>query len=472
MAQGWTDLPIKEQLYKNNDESAVVGYQTAIENGYVNETGVQRRFPGFEVFATLPDNGRVYLHDWNQDLIATTSNGLVYRIDKTGNVSNVTGVPVAGGRRAIFAKSGKELFIAAGGPIVRLRSDRTELLSRDAPESTHVGWIDNYTLAIEIDSLRMYHSAAGEPATWDPLDTFAADGNPDNINSMLITPFREVMLGGNDSIEQFERVLTGNVPFVRRWSIGDGVQFPYCMLFADNALWTVSALTEMVRSSGQISQTRSQAIGQYLESIDDWRDAWIGGFPDKPLHIKGGKFIVLQAPFATNPYGTQGITLIYDYALNQWSELYGWDTDNGIQSRWPGWSHWPLWSDVFVGGEGVVYRMTPNNYNNAGMSQRWLMRTAHMVQGNAARVDGLRLQVKRGIGGPATESFIEVRCSRDGKPFGRRLRRSLGKAGDTLQMIEFGGFGMGSTFQFEFSCLDDCPIELVNAQVRATAIGH
>lgn len=472
MAERWTDLPIEKQLYKNVDESAVVGLQTAIENGYISETGVQRRFPGFEDFVDLPDNGRVYMHDWNEDLIASTDKGFVYRINRSGGIVNVTGTPVAGGRRTIFAKSDKELFMAAGGPIVRLRDDRTELLSPDAPESTHVGWMDNYTLAIEIDSKRLHHSAAGAPDVWNPLDQFSADGNPDNINSMLVTPFREIMLGGADSIEQFERVLAGNVPFSRRWSVGDGVLLPYCLVFADNAMWTISALTEFVRASGQVSETRSGTIGQYMEAIDDWTDAWIGGYPDKPLHVKGSKFILLQAPNATNPYGTKGITLLYDYALSQWSELYGWDTPNGQHARWPGWSHWPLWGDVYIGGEGKIYRVTPDAYNHAGGTQRWLIRAAHTVFGNAAEVKALRLQIKRGLGGSNSEPSIEIRCSRDGKPFGRTLRRGLGKAGDKILFIETGGFGIGSTFQFEFSSSDDCAIELMKAQVKTVEIGH
>lgn len=472
MAEAWLPLPLNQPLYSNADPDAVVGYQTAIENGFINDLGGHSRFPGLKPFAQLNDNGRVYLHDWNGDLIAATSKGRIYRIDRSGSVEDVTGISVSGGRRVIFSKTDRELHLAAGGPIIRLRRDRTELLSENAPSATHVGWIDGYTLAAEINSGRFYHSRANEPDKWDPLDTFAADGSPDNINCLIVTPFREVLVGGPESIEQYERVATGDAPFFRRWAVGDGVSAPYALIFADNAVWTINNLTELVRFSGQMSEAVSSAFGMILESIDDWSEAWIGGYPDKPLHILGQKFILLQMPFATNAYGTKGVTLLFDYKNRRHAELYGWSDADGIPARWPGWSHWTLWNRHFVGGEGNVYELSPASFQHAGATQRWLVRTAHLASGNQANIKALRLQVKRGIGSSADAPDISVRSSRDGRPFGTSIRRSLGKAGQRLQMIEFGGFGIGSTFQFEISCSADCEIELVKAEVRVEEVGH
>lgn len=472
MPAKWQDFPLDRPLYANVDADAVVGYQTAVENGYLTELKGQSRFPGLDDFATLDDNGRVYLHDLNGDLVAATSKGQVYRVDQAGNVTNVTGVPVSGSRRVILAKTNKDLLMAAGGSIVRLRSDKTELLSKDAPLSTHVGWIDGYALGIEIDSGRLYHSAAGIPESWDPLDTFAADGNPDNINSMIITGFREILLGGQNSIEQFERVQSGDVPFFRRWSVGDGVSAPYAMIFADNTVWTINNLIEAVRFAGQTSQAVSEDVGALLEAVDDWTDAWIGGYPDRPLHIRGHKFIVLQMPHATNPYGTKGITLLLDYKRLHWSELYDWSNDDGVPTRWPGWSHWTLWGRHFVGGEGKIYEISKTGYQNAGSPQRWLVRTSVMAVGDEAHLYDFRLQIKRGVGTSGISSPISVRCSRDGAAWSNRVVRNLGVAGNRNQMLEFGSFGIANTFQFEITTSADCPVELIKAQYKAEEVGH
>ncbi len=472
MAEAWIALPLDKALFANLDEDAVVGYQTAIENGFINELGGHTRFPGLVQRVNLGGSDRVYLHDFDGDLVAATDKGQVHRIDRSYTATNVTGVPVSGGRRPVFAKTDRELLIAAGGPIIRLRKETTELLSSAAPLSTHVGWIDNFTIAVEVNSGRFFHSEAGVPDAWDPLDTFAADGNADNINSLIITPFRELMLGGANSIEQFERASTGDTPFFRRWAVGDGVKLPYCMLFADNALWTINNLTEFVRFSGQLSQAASGAIGRLLESIDDWSDAWLGGYPDRPLHVIGQKFIVLQAPLASNVYGTKGITIAYDYRQKRFFSLYGWDQENGVPNRWPGWSHWRLWDKTFVGGEGKIYELTTDSYRHGSDLQRWLVRTAHIAEGSAVQMKNFRLQIKRGLGGSATNSNIRVRCSRDGRSFGPWIARSLGKAGERIQFIEFGHFGSGTSFMFEISSSDDCAIDLIKAEVKAEAIGH
>jgi hypothetical protein len=472
MSEQWVDLPLDKPYFANLNEDAIVSYQTAIENGFVNELGGHSRFPGLVERVNLADNGRVYLNDFAGDLIASTSKGQVYRIDERYNATNVTGVPVGGGRRTIFAKTDRDLMMAAGGPIIRLRNLKTELLSQAAPLSTHVGWIDGYTLAVELNTQILHYSANGAPDQWDPLNVETAESTSSNINSLLITPYREIMLGTATSIEQFERLPTGTSPFFRRWAVGDGVQFPYVEVFADNALWTINKLTELVRFAGQISTSASGEVGRLLEGVDDWSDAWIGGFPDNPLHIVGQKFILLQAPNATNSYGTKGLTLLYDYRNKRFSTLWGWDENNGVPNRWPGWSHHPMWNKVFVGGEGKVYEIDPNVFSLGGQTQRWLVRTAHTAEGNAARLKNFRLRVVRGIGSSSVAPKIRVRCSRDARPFGAWIERSLGLAGQRLQFIEFGSFGVASTFQFEISCADDAPVDLIKAQVKVDPIGH
>ena len=471
MAERWQDLPLDQPLFRNVDDDAVIGFQLGIENGYTTELGGHSRFPGMVPFAELADEGRVYLHDWNQNLIAVTSRGRIYSIDRQGNVRDRTGALVAGGRRVIFAKTDREITMAAGGSIVRLRSAESELLSKDAPQASHVAFVDRFLLAAEINSGRFFHSKAGLYDEWDPLDTFAADGDPDNINALMVTPFREVMVTGRNSIEQFEPSQSGAVPFFRRWSVGEGVAAPYCMLFADNAMWVVNKLFEFARASGQVAVSESGPIQRLLESVDDWSDAWIGGFPDKPLHILGQKFILLQIPNATNPYGEKGITLLFDYRNRRWSELYGWSTENGVATRWPGWSHWSLWGRTFVGGEGRVYELREDNYDIAGERQRWLVRTGHMATNTEVMVKALRLRIKRGEGGNGQTPSIAVRCRRDQREFGPWIRRSLGRPGQRTPIIEFGGFGIAHTFQFEISCEDNAAVELMNAQIHTEDVG-
>jgi len=245
------------------------------------------------------------------------------------------------------------------------------------------------------------------------------------------------------------------------------------MVFADNGMFFVNKFTEFVRTSGQTTQSVGDAIGRLLEKIDDWNDAWIGGYPDTPLNLFGQKFLVLQAPNATNPYGTKGITLLYDYRAKQFSSLYGWESLQGVPIRWPGWSHWRLWDRTFIGGEGKIYEFDDTVYSHAGAVQRWLVRTSHMTSGNAAQVKNFRLQLKRGLGDSnATPAKVRVRCSRDARAFGPWITRDLGMAGDRIQFKEFGHFGTATSFMWEISVTDDCRLDLIKAEIKTDPIGH
>jgi hypothetical protein len=236
----WTPLPIDSKLYLNADETTLGRANAKLENCYQNDVGGFSRFPGLSPWKQLPDRGRVFFSDWRGDLIAGTSKGRLYRIDEAGNAEDVTGLSIPGGGRIIFDKTDDELVMAAGGPLIRFAGEKTELLSEDAPQSTHVGTIDSYVLAPEKNSERFNHSNAGAARTWSALDTFAADSRPDPLTGMLITTFREVILAGPDSIEQWERSSSGDVPFFRRWSVGEGLKSPYALCFADNAVFIIN----------------------------------------------------------------------------------------------------------------------------------------------------------------------------------------------------------------------------------------
>ena len=472
-AEDWIPLPLDKGLFANVDPEAIVQYDAALENAFVNELGGISRFPGLSVFATLQDNGRVYLSDFEGDLIAATSKGQVYRVAQTGAVTPCTGVTISGGRRVIMAPTNQEMLFAAGGPIVRLRKNTTEALSQDAPEASFVGWIDGFAIANQVDTFNWFYSNPGFVDQWPALNTFSADSNPDPIGSILINPFREVLFGGTNKVEQWERLTSGQIPFFRRFAIGDGVAYPYCFLFADNAIWTINSSNELVKFLQQISQNAGGEIGMLLEGIDDWTDAWIGGYPNKPLHTVGQKFILFQAPNATTPYGTKGLTIVFDYRSKKFFTPYSWDSTFSAPTRWPGWSHWPLWNQTLIGGEGVIYQLTTNNFWHSGVMARWLVRTSHVAQGNMVQIKDLRLRLKRGLGLPGQKPpTIAVRCRRDAGPFGVWVRRDLGAPGDNIQFKNFGHFGTGTTFQWEIACTDDVPINLIAAEVKASQVGH
>lgn len=457
----WVNIPLSAVLNENVDEDVLRSANAVLENGYINESGGISRFPGLSVFATLPSPDAVVLEDWRNDLVAITTGGQVFRLSEAGVIEDVTGAAATGGGRAITAKTDTQLLIAAGGPIISYSGGQTELLSADAPDSTHVGYISGYVVAIEPNSGRFYHSQPGQYNVWNALDVFSAEGRPDNLNALLVTPFNELLLFGPESVEQFEPSPYGTAPFFRRWSVAGGLHAPYTLCSVDNGTWGVDGRLEFVRLTGQTTRPVSGPTQRTIEAITDWTGAWAS-----EIAHNGQRFIVLQAPRALNRYGTAGVTLLYDYRRKRWSHLYGWDADFSVPAGWPGRSVKNLWGRTLIGGEGVIYEMDSGVHSIGGGVQRLLWRTQHIERGDAMWINNLRLRVKRGLDEVSDRpSLISVRCSKDSRGFGRSVLRELGVAGDRAQHLDFGNQGVGQLFQVEVMVTDDRPIEVAGLKL-------
>src|SRR5574340_114996 len=460
-------IDISSKLFLNVKESCLTSGSAALENAYQNEIGGISRFPGLSEFSTLFGTQPTYLHEWNGDLIAVSSSR-VWKVSQSGVATEVTEVQVSGDKRVIFDKTPNELLMAAGGSIIRLAGEKTEVLSENAPVSTHVGYIGGFVLAIELNTGLFYHSGANDFQSWDAIDVFAADSRPDFLNSMLITPYGEIMLAGDDSIEQWEKLpATGDPQFQRRWAIGEGVYAPYALTFADNSLWSVNKNREFVRSSGQVSRPSSDDIAaQILEPADDFDDAWAA-----PLLIAGQKFIVVQLPKATNIYGTKGITILHDYRQNKWFSLFGWDSTLSSPTLWPGHSVYSLWGRTFVGGNGKIYELKTDVYQNDSEIQRVLWRSGHLDFGTSA-IDNLMVRIKRGQSDSnSARKQVSLRVLLDGKYWTKWCRRDLGRYGEHDMWIDFGSMGCASTFQIEVDMTDAAEFELIKAKVQLTGLG-
>lgn len=468
----WVDVPLNRKLFKNLDEEVLTSTYAALENCFVTESNGISRFPGLLERVDLNgSDADMYLGRYGNDLMAVGQDGQTFRIDSDFNQTKIEGTPVNGGDRTSFARTRDGLIMAAGGQIIKFNGDKNQVLSRDAPRSSFVGFIDGYVLAVEKDSGRFQHAELNNFGEWNPLDTFAVDGSPDDISAMLITPFNEILFAGEESLEQYERYVGSDVPFFRRWAIGDGISEPWTLCFADNAAWGLNDRLEFVRLSGQTSQSVSDDIQREIEyryslaDLGSLNKAWAA-----PCYIKGQKFIIFQSPEATNRYGTKGITGVFDIRRGQWFEIFGWDSDNGVPALWPGRSVFKLWGRTFVGGQGKIYELDINTHNNDNQTQRAYFKTAHFDTAGTMRCDGIRLTIKRGVGTYETSPVIMLRTNPDNRGWGNWQKRELGKTGADMLFVEFGAQGTADTWQFEIFMTDDAPFELRRMQLDAAKV--
>lgn len=469
----WVDVPLNRKLFKNVDEEVLTSTYGALENCYVTESNGLSRFPGLKLFCDLGNDSDIYLSRYENDLMAVGQDGQTFRVNTEAQHSVIPGTPVSGGRRASFARTRDGLMITAGGQPIKYNGVENKILSKDAPLTAYIGFIDGYVLAVEKDSGRFQHCKINEFGTWDPLDTFAVDGSPDDINAMLITPFNEILLAGEESLEQYERYVGSNVPFFRRWAVGDGISEPDTLCFADNAAWGLNQRREFVRLSGQTTQSVSDDIQRdieyrySLENLGGMNKAWAA-----PCYIKGQKFIVFQSPEAVNFYGTKGFTGVFDIRRGQWFEIFGWDDRNGVPTLWPGRSIFTLWGKTFVGGKGKIYELDPATYTNDGQVQRAYFRTAHFDTAGTMRCDGVRFTIKRGVGTYEEAPQIMFRCNPDNRGWNNWQFRDLGTTGAADLIVEYGAQGTADTWQFEMMMTDNAPFELRRMQIDATKVNR
>lgn len=464
----WIPIPISAELFKNVDPSAVTSSFLAMENCFVTEQKGISRFPGYKLFADLGGSAPVYLDSFNQDLIAVTG-GKTHRVDQDGNAEGILGSSVLGGRRTTFARAKGYLLMASGDRIVNFNGVRNSVLSNDAPIASHVGYIDQFAIANNMNSESFQYSEAGNLSSWPALNILSATSKPDIVSAMFVTPFNELLLCGPDSVEQFDRVAGTNAPFFRRWSAAEGISEPYSLCYVDNAAWMLNHKHEFVRLAGQIGQSYSDQIGKEIEGrysldhLDTYNEAWA-----YPLDIKGQKFIVFQSPNATNEYGGKGVTYVLDIRQSHWFQIFGWDSARNKPSVWPIRSIFKLWGRVFLGGIGKIYEMTPDAYNLAGDLQRVLMRTAQYSEVGTVNIDAMRVVLKRGQGSNTSESKFGMRVNRDNRGFSAWQYKSMGKAGDNQMVINYSGQGAGEVWQFEFQIDSDVPVEirLIEAETR------
>jgi len=465
MAQ-WAEIDWSKPVYASADEAILKNSVATIENASANAAGGMSRWPGLSPFVAVPGQ-RIYLKPWNGDLYAATDQGKLWRISRAGAVVDVTGVPISGGQRVVMEATDDRLLMAAGGPILQLVGRQTEVLSRSAPETSHIAYVDGYVIAIERWTQRFLHCQPGVYETWDPLDVFSANAKADPIHAVVVTPYRELLLAGAEHIEQFERLPSGSQPFSRRWSTGEGVAYPYTLVADKTGTYGVNPRHEFVRFAGQVSQEQGEPIGLLLSNVDDWTDAWA-----QSLTIFGDPFVVMQMPMATSPHGTKGITLLMNQRDKRWSFLYGFDRETGAASRYPAWSFASIWGRTFAGVDGAVAEVDMKAFDILGEPMPFVVRSGHVDKFGPSRIDDVRVRMKRGVGAAAGRApLVGLRVNRDNLGFDQWQWEPLGTEGQNEMVIRFGGQGTADTWQFEIRVTDPVDVQFVSMQARVERLG-
>ena len=305
---------------------------------------------------------------------------------------------IAGTNPVTMADNGTQIMIAAD-PAGYIYNTSTGVFAQitdpDFPGASVVDYLDGYFVFIEPNSQRIWVTALLDGTSVDPLDFVSAEGDPDDIVSMIVD-HREVWLFGKNSTEVWYNAGLSDFPLVR-------IQGAFNELGCA-ARYSVAKMNNQVYWLGK--DDRGQGIvyvangyqGQRISThAVEWQIQQYGSMTDAigfTYQQDGHSFYVLVFPTAAK-------TWVYDASTGAWHERAGWNNQ---------WTRYRAQAQVFYNNENLVgdyengnlYALDLNNYDYNGEVQRWLRswRALPTGQNNLTRTaqHALQLDCETGVG--------------------------------------------------------------------------
>jgi hypothetical protein len=467
-------IPLFTRSYKNADENILVDDAAVQYNGFIDELEGLNIRPG-EVLAVNTAKRNDGLFMWpDKNFIISVNEGSVILHTVSGEtlVTAYSGGSVTfSGNIVSFCNSGTNVFMAGGGKInyVNAVGTVTELADTDAPDNvTHVAFLDGYILAINGDG-KLYWSNIPTNTDWSSLDFASAEGNPDNTKSLHVVQ-RQIYILGTVSTEIWEN--DGTTPFSRipGGLIEIGCAAKYSPIKRGNTLMWLSHTREFVQFTGTdvefISSRYNKEIARFSEVSD-----CIGGL----IHHEGQEFCVFHFP-------SEQRTLVYNPALEDWSEWGNWDSSG---MRWLPYDFRSTAYDLntgktFIGKELAACIACLDSDSRVDLVTavttrpfKFLRRTGHIDNGTTKkkRVESLRFKAKRGTGISSGTPMLMLRYRNNSSNTWSNIREiSLGDIGETEHIIKLHRLGIYESRQYEISATDNVPVILSNAEADITVL--
>ena len=305
---------------------------------------------------------------------------------------------VLGSNLVTMADNGTQIMIAAD-PAGYIYNTSTGVFAQitdpDFPGASVVDYLDGYFVFIEPNSQRIWVTALLDGTSVDPLDFVSAEGDPDNVISMIVD-HREVWLFGKNSTEVWYNAGLSDFPLVRIQGAFNelGCAARYSVAKMNNQVYWLGADDRgrgivYVANGYQGQRISTHAVEWQIQQYGSMTDAI--GFT---YQQDGHSFYVLVFPTAAK-------TWVYDASTGAWHERAGWDNQ---------WTRYRAQAQVFYNNENLVgdyengnlYAFDLNNYSYHGEVQRWLRswRALPTGQNNLRRTaqHSLQLDCETGVG--------------------------------------------------------------------------
>lgn len=396
----------------------------------------------------------------------------LYKIDSNWTATLIG--PVSGTGPVSMADNGSQLFIACNG-LSYIYTAATNTLSAindpDFPGAVTVGFLDGYFVFNEPNSQKIWVTALNDGTSIDPLDFASAEGNPDNVVS-LIVDHREVWVFGTNSTEVWYNAGQPDFPLLRVQGAFNeiGCKAPYSVAKLDNTIFWLGADARgqgiVYKAKGYTGERIStHAVEWQIQQYTDMSDA-VGYTYQQDGHA----FYVLNFP-------TANTTWVFDVATGAWHERAAWEIP-GIFARHRGNCQMSFSNEIAIGDyqNGNIYAFDLNVYADNGQTQRWLRswRALPTGQNDLKRTaqHSLQLDCETGVGlvsGQGVNPQVMLRWSDDGgHTWSNEHWRPMGAIGEFGLRTIWRRLGMTMKIRdrvYEVSGSDPVKIAIVGAEL-------
>ena len=304
---------------------------------------------------------------WHNAYLYVVSGNTLYQVS-----SSWTATPkgvVAGSGLVSMADNGTQIMLAAD-PTGYIYNTSTgvfaQITDTDFPGASIVDYLDGYFVFIEPNSQRLWVTALLDGTSIDPLDFASAEGDPDNIVSMIVD-HREVWVFGTNSTEVWYNAGLSDFPLVRIQGAFNelGCAARYSVAKMNNQVYW---LGKDARGQGIVYQANGY-MGQRISThAVEWQIQQYGNISDAIAYTyqqDGHSFYVLTFP-------SVGATWVYDAITGAWHERAGWYDGEWVRQRGATQAFYN--GEVLVGDyeNGNIYAYDLDVYADNGQVQRWL----------------------------------------------------------------------------------------------------
>lgn len=416
------------------------------------------RCPGVRALASLgngPGRGLAV----HQNRLYAVSGDKVYKISHTGAATNIGTIPGTG--RTYRASNGIQLVIIAdsAGYSVNTGVDPisdSDFTSRDPGAC---GFADNFIALVERSSGRWFISDLADGTVYDPLDFATAEGDPDNLIS-LIVDHRQVILFGARTVEVWYNAGATGFPFERMPGgfIELGCLAEHSPTKADNSVFWLASDRTWRRLSGSTpvrvsSHGMERAIARYATVSDAEGYAFT---------VDGHVCVALSFP-------TEGATWVLDITTGEVHERSSYL--NQV---------WAVTDSVTIDGvtyvqhreTGAVGILDPDTFTEWGEPIRssWVYGSV-TKEGKRVFHRGLYVRCQTGVGLVAGQGFdpvIGLDWSDDGgQTWNAAPMASLGKLGDRARIVTWSALGSSRDRVYRNWVSDPVQVKIHAAELEA-----